>query len=78
MYILPLTEYDKKTILPILSWILIVKELETGLFYFPGYFYNPVDIRIVKSNVASVGPSSERRVLFLSDEGPTLSVSAVH
>ena len=41
-------------------------------------------IRIVKSNVSSVGPSSERNS-FPSDEGPTLetldftiSVSAVH
>ena len=29
-------------------------------------------IRIVKSNVSSVGPSSERNNIFLSDEGPTL------
>ena len=28
-------------------------------------------IRIVKSNISSVGPSSER-IMFLSDEGPTL------
>ena len=29
-------------------------------------------IRIVKPNVSSVGPSSERNMQFLSDEGPTL------
>ena len=34
-------------------------------------------IRIVKSNVSSVGPSSEKfvRVFSLSDEGPTLETS---
>ena len=33
-----------------------------------------LSIRIVKSNVSSVGPSSERNIpyILLSDEGPTL------
>ena len=29
-------------------------------------------IRIVQSNVSSIGPSSERKTFFLSDEGPML------